>query len=73
MNMLATIGAFSRGASLLQAGLAGDPMGRLLIALVVVAIVIVVGKFVLALAWRLVTIGVVVVGIIYLLSTMGLL
>jgi len=57
----------------LQAGLAGDPIAQLLIALVAVAIVIIVGKFVLKLAWRLVTIGVVVVAVFYLLSTVGVL
>lgn len=60
------------GASALQVGLTADPMGRLLIALVAVALVIVVGKFVLSLAWRLVSIGVVIVGILFLLSTIGL-
>jgi|GEM_PF-259664 len=57
----------------LQAGLAGDPVAQLLVALVVIAVVIVVGKFVLKLAWRLVTIGVVVVAILYALTTIGLL
>lgn len=71
-DMFAAIAATEPGASLLQAGLAGDPMGRLLLALVAVAIVIVVGKIVLALAWRIVTIGVVVVAILFLLSTLGL-
>jgi hypothetical protein len=50
----------------------GSPVGQLLVALVVAAIVIVVGKFVLSLAWRLVTIGVVVVAALYLLSVTGL-
>ncbi len=53
------------------AGPLGSPLGQLLIALAVVALVIVVGKFVLSLAWRLVTIGVVVVAGLYLLSTIG--
>ena len=56
-----------------QAGMFGSPVGQLLVALVVAAIVIVVGKFVLSLAWRLVTIGVVVVAALYLLSTVGVL
>ncbi|WP_245809915.1 hypothetical protein [Halorubrum vacuolatum] len=55
----------------MQAGLGGDPIAQLLIALVAIALVIVIGKFVLSLAWRLVTIGVVVVAIIYGLSAVG--
>jgi hypothetical protein len=46
-------------------------MGQLLVALVAVAVVIVLGKFVLKLAWRLVTIGIVVVAALFLLSTAG--
>ncbi len=70
-DMLGTI-ADPWTVSLLQAGITGDPVGQLLIALVAVALVIVVGKFVLSLAWRIVTIGVVVVAVFYLLSTLGL-
>jgi len=55
----------------LQAGFLGTEIGQLLVALVVVAIVIIVGKFVLKLAWRLVTIGIVVVAVFFLLSTAG--
>lgn len=60
------------GSALAQAGLLSGQFGQLLVGLVVVAVVIVVGKFVLSLAWRLVTIGVVVVAVLYLLSTLGL-
>ena len=56
-----------------QAGPLGSPLGQLLLALVAVALVVVVGKFVLSLAWRLVTIGVVVVAALYLLSAVGIL
>ena len=56
----------------LQAGLLASQAGQLLVALVAVAIVIVVGKFVLKLAWRLVTIGIVLVAAFFLLSTLGL-
>ncbi|SFH69199.1 hypothetical protein SAMN04488066_11854 [Halorubrum aquaticum] len=58
-------------AVLSQAGLLASPMGQLLVALVAVAVVIVLGKFVLKLAWRLVTIGIVVVAALFLLSTAG--
>ncbi len=61
------------GPDALQAGLAGDPIAQLLVALVAVALVIIVGKFVLKLAWRLVTIGVVLVAVFYLLSALGVL
>ena len=57
----------------LQAGLLGSQVGQLLAALVVVAIVIIVGKFVLKLAWRLVTIGIVVVAVFYALTALGVL
>ncbi|MGQ3329124.1 MULTISPECIES: hypothetical protein [Halorubrum] len=55
----------------LQAGILGSQTGQLLVALVAVAVVIILGKFVLKLAWRLVTIGIVVVAVLYLLSTLG--
>ncbi|TKX81692.1 hypothetical protein [Halorubrum sp. SD626R] len=55
----------------LQAGLLASQAGQLLVALVAVALVIVVGKFVLKLAWRLVTIGIVLVAAFFLLSTAG--
>lgn len=54
-----------------QAALLGSQVGQLLVALVAVALIIVVGKFALKLAWRLVTIGIVVVAAFYLLSTLG--
>lgn len=59
------------GSVLTQAGVFGDPMGQLLVALVVVALVIVVGKFLLSLAWRLITIAVVVVAVAFGLSAAG--
>ncbi|WP_435097456.1 hypothetical protein [Halorubrum sp. N11] len=55
----------------LQAGLLASQPGQLLVALVAVAIVIILGKFVLKLAWRLVTIGIVLVAVFYLLSMLG--
>lgn len=39
--------------------------------LVVLAIIILVGRFVLSMAWRLVTIAIVVVGTLYILSLLG--
>lgn len=58
---------------LLQAGFLATPLGRVLIALVGIAVVIVVLRFVLSIAWRLVTIAAVLVGLFLLLSTFGLL
>mgnify|MGYP000069936848 CR=1 FL=1 len=55
----------------LQAGLLASQPGQLLVALLAVAVVIVLGKFVLKLAWRLVTIGIVLVAAFYLLTTFG--
>ncbi|GAB7090768.1 hypothetical protein JCM18237_10390 [Halorubrum luteum] len=59
------------GAVPLQPGVAADPVGQLLIALVVIALVIIVGKFVLSLAWRLVSVVIVIVAVWFLLSTVG--
>ena len=47
---------------LAQAGLLGTELGQLLIALIAMLVVLVVGRVVLKIAWRLVTIGVVLVG-----------
>ncbi|WP_418281129.1 hypothetical protein [Halorubrum sp. DTA98] len=66
VSLTATLGTLS-----LQAGITGDPVGQLLIALVVIALIVIVGKFVLSLAWRLISIGIVVVAIWFLLSTLG--
>lgn len=49
-------------------GVLGGPLGRLLLAIVAVGVVILVGRVVLKVAWRLVTIAAVVVGLILLAS-----
>jgi hypothetical protein len=54
----------------LQAGLLTSPLGILGV-LVVLAVVILVGRFVLSMAWRLVVIGIVVVAALYVLSLLG--
>jgi len=69
-DMTAPLAALA--SSPLQAGLLASQAGQLLVGLVAVALVIVVGKFVLKLAWRLVTIGIVLVAAFFLLSTAGL-
>ncbi|MBP1922270.1 high-affinity Fe2+/Pb2+ permease [Halorubrum alkaliphilum] len=60
------------GVALSQTGVLGEPVGQVLVALVVIALVIVVGKFLLSLAWRLITIGIVVVAVVFGLSAAGL-
>lgn len=59
-------------ATLLQIGVLASPLGRLLVALVAVAVVLFVGRFLLSLAWRVVTIAVVVVSILFGLSLLGI-
>jgi hypothetical protein len=49
-------------------GLLGGPLGQLLLALVAIALVLLVGRVVLNVAWRLVTIAVVVVALLWLAS-----
>jgi len=46
----------------------GGPLGQLLLAIVAVGIVVVVGRLVLKIAWRLVTIAAVVVGLLLIAS-----
>ena len=50
-------------------GLFAGPIGQLLVGLVVLAVVLVVGRFVLNVAWRLVTVALVVVAVLWLLFT----
>jgi len=46
----------------------GGPLGQLLLAIVAIGVVVVVGRVVLKIAWRLVTIAAVVVGLLLLAS-----
>lgn len=57
----------------LQAGLFATPIGQLLVVLVGIAVVILIGRLVLRIAWRLVTIAAVIVAIALVLSMIGLL
>jgi len=50
-------------------GLLGTQIGQLLVALVVIAVVVLVGRFVLNVAWKLVLVATVIVGAIWLAST----
>lgn len=67
MSSLALIGGLAPG------GIAGLSLPQLLIALVGMLVVLIVGRIVLKIAWRLVTIGVVVVGALLILVQFGLL
>jgi len=49
-------------------GVLGGPLGRILLAIVAIGVVIVVGRVVLKVAWRLVTIAALVVGLLLLAS-----
>ena len=49
-------------------GLFGTPLGKLFAAILVVAVVVLVGRLVLRIAWRLVTIAALVVGLLLLVS-----
>ncbi|WP_435068441.1 hypothetical protein [Haloplanus sp. C73] len=49
-------------------GLLGGPLGQLLLAIVVIGVVVLVGRVVLKVAWRLVTIAALVVGVLLLAS-----
>lgn len=56
--------------SLLQAGLgSGNPLVSLLAVVVAIGLVVLVGRIVLKVAWRLVTIAAVIIGLIVLVTT----
>lgn len=63
-----TISLQSAGFSLQAAGLFASPLGKLLAALVVVAVVLFVGRFVMNVAWRLLRIAIVLVGAAWFVS-----
>lgn len=51
-------------------GLVATPLGKLLVALVVVAVVLLVGRFVMNVAWRILKVAVVVVAAVWLVSVL---
>ena len=51
--------------------LAGGPLGNLLVALVVVALVLFIGRFVMSVAWSVLRIAIVVVGLLWLVSVVA--
>lgn len=50
-------------------GLLSEPLGQLFAVIVAIGVVVLVGRLVLRVAWRLVTIAALVVGVLILLST----
>ena len=61
---------FSQMALAFGLGPLASPVG-ILGALVVLAVIVLVGRYVLSVAWRLITIGIVVVATLYILSLLG--
>ena len=59
-------------AVLLQPGIFASPLGQVLLTLIGIAVVLVVGRFLLSLAWKIVTVAAVVVGLLLVLSMFGL-
>jgi hypothetical protein len=57
--------------TLLQSGVLGVSLTQLLVALVVAGLVVLVGRFFLKVAWRIVTLAILVVGVLLLLSSLG--
>jgi len=53
--------------------LPNDPLGLALVAIVALLVIVLVGRLFLRVAWRILTIAAVVVGIAYLLTVVGLL
>lgn len=53
-------------------GLLETQLGQLLVAVVAIGVVVLVGRIVLKVAWRLVTIAVVIIALLFLLSTLGI-
>lgn len=57
---------------LLQPDIFASPLGQILLTLIGIAVVLIIGRFLLSLAWKIVTIAAVVVGLLLLLSMFGL-
>lgn len=54
-------------------GLFASPLGRLVVAMVLIAVIILVGKVILNIAWRLLMIAAIVVATWYILTIVGIL
>jgi hypothetical protein len=60
--------SFTSQMLLQMGGALGGPLGQLLLAIIAISVVVVVGRIVLKIAWRLVTIAAVVVGLLLVAS-----
>ena len=60
--------SFTSQMLLQMGGALGGPLGQLLLAIIAISVVVVVGRIVLKIAWRLVTIAAVVVGLLLIAS-----
>ncbi|MFB6087136.1 MAG: hypothetical protein ABEJ85_01340 [Haloarculaceae archaeon] len=57
--------------TVLQGGLPLTSPGAILAVLVVLALIVLVGRVLMAVAWRLIIIGIIVVGTVYVLGVLG--
>lgn len=55
---------------LLVDSLLADPLGRLLVAVVLLGVIVLIGRIVLHVAWRLLVIAAIVIGVLYLASVL---
>ena len=69
--MLSSHAPLALGTTPLQlGGILTSPLGALAL-LVLLAVIVLVGRFVLKVAWRLVVIGIIIIGTLYVLSLLG--
>jgi hypothetical protein len=50
-------------------GLLATPLGKLLVALVAITVIVLVGRFVLSVAWRLLVVATIIVAVLWVLSS----
>jgi hypothetical protein len=55
---------------LLLGGMAATPLGKLLLALVAITVIVLVGRFVLSVAWKLLVVATIVVAGLWVVSTL---
>ncbi|SEF61809.1 hypothetical protein SAMN04488133_0271 [Halobellus limi] len=71
-DMSSTLAPTAAAVPLQLGGLLSEPLGQALAVIVAIAVVVLVGRIALKIAWRLVTIAAVVVGALLLLSFFGI-
>jgi len=72
VDMIPGLGSAAPALPLQLGGLLGEPLGQALAVIVAIAVVVLVGRIVLKVAWRLVTIAAVVIGALLVLSFFGI-